>query len=348
MPVLPFGRASLVVYEFYAALALCICCAFIENFVERFVLWGVRMPSIDFNMSTAVDRRLAAVRLKSYIAFPNNLELRKAAETTFRTKLAEWYATAFAHRAVEKQKKVLLRLGPKMADELPRALPDPAKWARNWIFNDFLEPLGGIAAGAAVLAEAPPAGWLDEVWRRCWFGITYTGKLACLVGSMHQHHESIGPSLKKAVYLLCELDGKDNRLAANLRRLGFPSVYESSLKEAWRQYKPVAHLCAAYVVTDCVFYAAELARDFMEYWQKPPAFYADDAFHQFCHVARAAELFLTTFRPHGQSEPLVPKNMIYSLPQGIFNPSHALFQFPKLTTQELAILEKYRAPKAFI
>jgi hypothetical protein len=205
------------------------------------------MPIIEFNISTRVDRHLAAVRLMSYMAFPDNPELRTAAETAFRAKLAEWYATAFPHRAEEKQKEVLLRIGPKMRDELPRALADPAKWARNWIFNDFLEPVGGIAAGAAVLADAPSASWLVKEWRRRWFAITYTGKLVCLVGSMHQHHELIGPSLKKAVYLLCEMDGKDKRVTAGLRRLGFPAVYESSLKEAWRQFKSVAHLCAAVV-----------------------------------------------------------------------------------------------------
>jgi hypothetical protein len=166
---------------------------------------------------------------------------------------------------------------------------------------------------------------------------------------MHQHHQSIGPSLNKAVYWLCQMDGKDKRVTAGLKRLGFPAVYESSLKEAWRQFKSVAHLCAAFVVTDSVFYATELDRDFMEYWQRPPAFYAvDDAFHQFCHVARAAELFLTSFRPHGQSLPLVPKSMIYSIPEKIFDSEHGIFRFGKLTPEELATLDKYRAPKAFI
>jgi hypothetical protein len=306
------------------------------------------VPNIEFNISTRVDRNLAAVRLMSHMLFPDPPNSRQAAESTFRAKLAEWYATAFTHRAEEKQKEVILRIGQKMGGELPRALADPGKWATNWIFNDFLEPVGGLAAGAAVLADSPSASWLERERRRRWFGMTYTGKLACLVGSMHQHHESVGPSLNKAVYLLCELDGKDKLVTANLRWLGFPAVYESSLKEAWRQFKPVAHLCAAYVVTDCVFYAAELARSFLEYWQKPPAFYADDAFHQFCHVARVAEVFLTTFRPRGQSEPLVPKNMINSMPDGIFSPSHALFQFQKLTGEELAALERYRAPKPFI
>ncbi len=302
--------------------------------------------TIEFDISTRVDRHLAAVRLRSYIAFPDEPKLREAAETTFRARLAEFYSAAFAHRSEEKQKEVLLRLLPKMPDELPRALADPAKWAKNRIFNDFLEPFGGLAAGAAALAHAPSWSWLEKEWRKRWFGITYTGKLVCLVGSMHQHHESIGPSLKKAIYLLCEMDGKNKQLSSNLRRLGLPAVYDSSLKAAWRQFKPVAHLCAAYVVTDCVFYADELDRNFIEYWHLEPAFCADDkAFHQFWHVARTAELFLTTFRPHGQSEPLVPRNMIYSMPAANFCPSDGAFQFQRLTSEELAALGKYRAPK---
>ena len=236
-----------------------------------------------------------------------------------------------------------------MKGELSRALADPGKWAKDWIFNDFLEPAGGLVAGAAMLADAPSLSRLAKEFTKRWFGITYTGKLVCLIGSMHQHHEPLGPSLNKAIYLLCEMDGKDKRLTANLRRLGFPAVYESSLNEAWRRFKPVAHLCAAYMVTDCVFYEAELARNFMEYWHLLPAFCAkDDAFPQFCHVARAAQRFLTSFRSHGQTEPLVPKNMMYAIPERIFSPSDALFQFQKLTSEELATLEKYKAPKLFV
>ncbi|MGC2306416.1 hypothetical protein [Candidatus Binatus sp.] len=305
--------------------------------------------TIELNASTRVDRCLAAARLISFMTFPDDPELRKAAEITLRAKLAAWYAYAFAHRSEEKQKAVFLRLGPKMKDELPRALADPAKWAKDWIFKEFLEPAGGLATGADMLADAPSLSQLAEEFTKRWFGITYTGKLVCLIGSMHQHHDSIGPSLNKAIYLLCEMDGKDERLTANLRRLGFPAVYESSLKEAWHRFKPVAHLCAAYVVTDCVFYQAELARDFMEYWHLLPAFFAKDlAFHQFCHVARAAQRFLTSFRPHGRSEPVVPKNIMYAIPEEIFSPSQALFQFQRLTSEELTTLRNYRAPKLFV
>lgn len=304
---------------------------------------------IEFNTLTRVDRYLAAARLISYMTFPEDPELRKAAEITLKAKLAAWYAYAFASCPEEKQKAVFLRLGPKMKDELPRALADPAKWAKDWIFNEFLEPAGGLATGAAMLADAPSLSWLAEEFTRRWFGITYTGKLVCLIGAMHQHHGSIGPSLNKAIYLMCEMDEKDERLKANLRRLGFPAANESSLKEAWSRFKPVAHLCAAYVVTDCVFYEAELARNFMEYWHLLPAFCAKDlAFHQFCHVARAAQLFLNSFRPHGRSETVVPKNIMYAIPEGIFSPSQALFEFQKLTSEELATLEKYKAPKLLV
>lgn len=306
------------------------------------------MPTIELNVSTRVDRHLAAVRLMSCMTFPDDPDLRKAAEVTFREKLAEWYAMAFAQRPEEKQKALLFRIRPKMQDELPRALADPSKWAKNWILNNFLEPYGGIVEGAAVLADSPSARWLEEERRRRWFAITYTGKLVVLLAAMYQHHESVGPSLKKAVFLLRKMDGDDKRVTAGLKRLGFPAVYESSLRDAWRRFKPVAHLCAAYVITDCVFYQAELARDFMEYWQRAPAIYDDSAFVNFCHIARAAELILTTFCPHGQSEPLVPKSMMYSMPCEIFNPSHPLFTFPQLTSEQLAMLEDYRAAKVVV
>jgi hypothetical protein len=115
--------------------------------------------SFEFNVSTRVDRHLVAVRLMSYMAFSDDSGLRNAAETTSRAKLAEWYATTFAHRAESKQREGLLRIR-KMQDELPRALADPAKWAKNWIFNNFLEPIGGLAGGVAVTVDA--ARWLDD------------------------------------------------------------------------------------------------------------------------------------------------------------------------------------------
>jgi hypothetical protein len=79
-------------------------------------------------------------------------------------------------------------------------------------------------------------------------------------------HPQVGASLNKAIHVLRETDGKDEKRNAGLRQLGFPGVYESSLKEAWRQFKPVAHLCAAYVTTESYYYEDELSRDFMEYW----------------------------------------------------------------------------------
>jgi hypothetical protein len=130
----------------------------------------------------------------SYMTFPDDAGLRTAAETTFRVKLAEWYTMAFTQRAEEKQRAVFLRIGPKMRDELPRALADPGKWARNWILDDFLKSVGGIVGGAAVLADAPSSKWFEEERRRRWFALTYTGKLVVLLAAMHQHHESVGPS----------------------------------------------------------------------------------------------------------------------------------------------------------
>lgn len=65
-----------------------------------------------------------------------------------------------------------------------------------------------------MLADAPAAKWFEEERRRRWFAMAYTGKLVVLLAAMHQHHESVGPSLKKAVFLLRKMDGEDKRVTA--------------------------------------------------------------------------------------------------------------------------------------
>lgn len=306
------------------------------------------MPTIEIEVSDRIRRHLASVRLMSYMVFPDNPELRAASEITFRTKLADWYSGVFAEEKKEAQTRVLSGVEFKSAEERARALADPSAWVRDKFFSDFLKPLGGVIGGAIALTDSPSADALMQEWTRRWFRIVYTGKLVCLIFSINEHHPQVGASLNKAIYVLRETEGKDEERKAGLKQFGFPSVHESSLKEAWRQFKPVAHLCAAYVTTESHYYEDELSRDFMEYWLKPPAIYEDDVFGTLCLVARSVEQFVTTFRPHGQRQALISKDEIYSLPEKIFDPKVPLPSARRLTDDEMAALKTYKAPKQFV
>src|SRR3984893_2865189 len=134
------------------------------------------MPTIEIDTSERIQRHLAAVRLMSYMVFPDDPGLRAASENTFRTKLADWYSQPFTKQEEHAQRQVLLRIGPKLGDELPRALADPSKWMRNRLFNDFLEPLGGAIGAALALTESPSAGELEREWTGRWWAIVYAGK----------------------------------------------------------------------------------------------------------------------------------------------------------------------------
>jgi hypothetical protein len=137
-------------------------------------------------------------------------------------------------------------------------------------------------------------------------------------------------------------------MPGELKRVGAHGIYESSLKKAWSTYKPVAHLCAAYVTTETLFYGELLARDFWEYWAQPPAFYRDDVFRIFLIAAKAVERFTTSCRPHGQTRALISEDEIYSLPGDIFGPGTPDCSFRPLSERELAALKNYQAPKQLV
>jgi hypothetical protein len=301
----------------------------------------VQMPIIEIDVSVRLARHLAAVRLMSYMVFPDDPKLRVAAEITFRTILADWYSDAFAKKDRKVQRQVVKEIGSKLGEELSRALVDPSGWMRKKLFYDFLRPAGGTHAGAVALTSSPSSEDLDREWTRRWWSIVYTGKILALIGSIDQHHQEVGASVNKAIHILCETEGNEHIP-------GFPGVYESSLKKAWAKFKSVAHLCAAYITTETRYYDEELSRDFWEYWKHPPAFYDDETFKTFCLVAKSAESFATSFFPRGQRQPLISREEIFALPEDIFESGISLPPFRALTDEERAALKTYRAPKQFV
>ena len=306
------------------------------------------MPNIQFSTGDRISRHLAAIRIMSYMVYPDSAELRDASEITFRTRLAEWYSGIYAKKSVKFQKKLLQSAKSKLGKELSRALTNPSEWMRNKLFSDFLKPFGDLCGAAVALTNSPSETELKSEWTRRWFGVLYTGKLVCLIGSIAQHHASLGASLNKAIHILRQTEGDNKELNAGLKELGYPAVYDSSLKKAWRMFKPVAHLCAAYVTTETHFYEEEIANDFMDYWQQPPALYDDDAFWTFCSAAKSVEQFVTEYRPHGMRQALIPEGEIFRLPNEIDTPETQSPNFRALTELEMEALHRYRAPKSLV
>ncbi|MDO8589233.1 MAG: hypothetical protein Q7T82_19575 [Armatimonadota bacterium] len=305
------------------------------------------MPNIEIDMSDRAARHLGAIRLMSYMVFPDDAKMRLADETAMRTVTADWCSSRFAKEDRTEQSRVIRRMYSRVGTDLARALADPAAWMKREIFDYMLSSVGGIYDVAVQLTTSPSAEELDREWANRWWSIVYTGKLIELVGSIHQHDPQAA-SLNKAIHILRKTEGNGKHPTVMLRQRGFPGVYESSLKKAWRKFKPVAHLCAAYVITQTRYAELQLGGEFRECWKEPPVFYKGLPFLVFCSVAKWVETFATSFFSRGQRQPLITKEEIFALPKEILDwvPPHCPFRM--LTEEEIAALNSYRAPKQFV
>jgi hypothetical protein len=302
------------------------------------------MPTIEIETNDLIQRHVAALRIMSYMVFPDKPELRDASEATFRTKVADWYAQVFANLGEETQIQFVNEWRPKSRKELRRALADPASWLRRIVFDDFLRPLGGVIGGALALTNSLSATEFKKEFQRRWFGIYYTGKLIFLIGSINEQRPGAGASLNKALHILRETDGKSEVVTAILKEHGYPAVNDSSLKAAWRVFRPVAHLCAAYLATETLCVENLISRGFTEYWNIRPVFHEDFVFEAFCTFAKFAESFVTSFRSQGQREALIPREEIYALPEKMFDYDVPQLPWMNLLDEEVRALETYRAP----
>jgi hypothetical protein len=136
---------------------------------------------------------------------------------------------------------------------------------------------------------------------RRWFGVLCTGRLTLLVGSIKQY-TSFGGSLNKAIHVMRETAGNNRQIQVLARQFKCQSIYDSSLKKAWRIFKPVAHLCAAYLITEFCYrnaqFFSDIFLDFAKFCQHPAILEQFTAFSMFCAFGRFIEEFVTSFRPH--------------------------------------------------
>jgi hypothetical protein len=302
------------------------------------------VPTIEIETDDPIQRHLAALRIMSYMVFPDDPELRRASEATFRTRVADWYSQVFATREKKAQIQFVKECPPKSSNELQRALADPALWLREFVFDEFLKPMGGVIEGALALTDSLSAMEFHKEFRRRWFGIHYTGRLIFLMGAINEQRPSDRASLNKALYILSETDGKNEALTALFKEQGYPAVNDSSVKAAWRVFRPVAHLCVAFVATEILCCENYISRGFAEYWNMRPVLHEDLVFNAFCTIAKSAESFVTRFRSHGQRRPLIPSEEIYALPDKMFDLYLPQLPWMNLLDEEVKALEAYRAP----
>jgi len=281
--------------------------------------------------------------------FPDDQTLFQANEIIFRTKFAKWWSGKFAQLGNEELERRLLRdIGPAWRIGTPRGSDDPAAWVTRHIFDTYLGPYGGVIGAALALKDSPAEQTLVQDSMRRWFGVVYTGRLTLLIGSINQHTPN-GGSLNKAIFIMREIDGENEEVKTLTQRYNHPGIYESSLKKSWRTFKPVAHLCAAYVSTELRYRGAkrfgDIFRVFATYCEHPALLEQFTAFSMYCTFGRFVEQFVTSFRPHGQQASLISPEEIYSLDRNFGFKSVFKLSFPPLSDDEIEALSRYRAPK---
>src|SRR5262245_61526400 len=139
------------------------------------------MPKIEIDTRDRIRRHLAAVRLMTYMVFPENSWLRFASELTARVKLADWYSAAFDRLQKKKRQQYLRKLQAPHGE-----LGEPSACLRERLFSKFLAPLGPLG-GIVALAESPPFAAFEALWTRRWIKITCAARLMLPIGSIHEH-----------------------------------------------------------------------------------------------------------------------------------------------------------------
>jgi hypothetical protein len=295
-----------------------------------------------------IRRYLLGGHILSQMLFPDDPDRRRAREIIFRTKFADRWSRQgdLGESQLEPRTFVDVCSGSlrSVAGEI-----DPN--IRKSIFDSCLRPFGETIGATLALKDSPSEQALDAECMRRWFGVLYTGRLILLIGSI-EHYTPFGGSLNKAIHVMRETDGNNSEIRALARQFDGQSICDSSLKKAWRIFKPVAHLCAAYLMTELRYRGVRLFtdmfRDFATYCQHPSLLEQFTAFSMFCAFARFIEEFVTSFRSHGQTDSLISTQQIYSVERHWGLTWVFELDFPPLTREEMAALTTYRAPKSFV
>ena len=265
--------------------------------------------------------------------FPDDPKLRAGAEITYWTQFAE----VFSGSVVEQHPATYPVQSTLDLNERPKVANSEEKTTRRFLTN-LLAPYGGRYDVILQLADSPSLDELNREWAARWWDVFYTGKLLSLIGSIYHHHPEYGASFNKAMFILCKTEP---RRPAN----SFRQMSESNLHKAWARYRPVAHLCAAYFRTESECYKEEFVHNLPEYWKKAPALFNEVVFQRFLVLAKSAETFVMMYRAHGRRQPLIPREDLILLPEGVIDPACPLPDFELLDQTQFAALTNYKIPE---
>jgi hypothetical protein len=145
------------------------------------------------------------------------------------------------------------------------------------------------------------------------------GQILLIIRAIEVHHLELlgGGSIKKAAFLIEYADGRGG-LIKN----------ERDIREAWKNFKNVAHLSAAWHLVD-------LSSD--------GKFYETEELVLFLIIARDFQKFATSFYPHARKSTLLDSNEVWSVPGNLPLPEPVVPVAPPLHENDLAVLKEYRA-----
>ena len=299
------------------------------------------MTSLPFlDVSSEFERMICAVRFMSVMTWPNDEEIWHAAEANFTTWLIDQTAKYIKDHETTLKREIsgsyrsVRKLAPDNFPPLKHL--DLAQSWREMMGDEFLEPLGGLE----LILDSPSRITFETVMNSRIFQIGIAGDILLLMAAIDRHHQDDtrgGASVKKAVHILLQRNKLEEYITLNrqFKESGYPTLNRTSINAAWREFKPSAHLCAAYCVCKDIY---------TESWDQLPSLFDEDVFWTFGTIAKDLELFATNFVPrHGSGRPLVPASEMNVLPDDLFE-SDEVSHGP-LESEDLEALKTYRAPK---
>jgi hypothetical protein len=189
------------------------------------------------------------------------------------------------------------------ATEMHRKFTEPAR--RECL--DTLEEFGWFKA----LLSAPGNSRFPST------EVVTTGHIMITIRSIETRYPELrGGSVKKSAFLLEHTDGRNGLIIRN----------ERDIRRSWVRFKDIAHLAAAFVLTD-------IAREDNEL----------EELLVFLMIARDFEKFGVSFYPHAQKSTLLNPEKIWVVPTNLCLPDCRVPVAPPLHEVDLAILQAYRA-----
>src|SRR5262249_42769457 len=112
----------------------------------------------------------------------------------------------------------------------------------------------------------------------------------------------------------------------------------ADIMAAWSEMKPVAHLLCAFLL---LWIEVKHSKPEAGMGEVHDVYFG--SFARFLSLARTVQHFGLTFRAHGQRTPLLVRENIWAIPDGLVLPRITL-NFERLPDEYMAALKNYRAP----